>query len=528
MTERRIPLREWPWALAIAFGAALRGFRLLSQVPVDDEWHSIHRLVSMEAAEVALSFGIVDHCIPLTLYAKAAAATIGLHDWVLRLPSFAAGVLAVWLLPWLARRHLGRSASWLFAWLLALSPLLVLYGRLARPYEIALVLSFTALALFERWWEDGRRAHALGYGACAAVASWFLLAVLPFVAAPLLVGGAAALRERRAGGVARLATLALPAAAWLGFSAVLLLPPLLHHPEAVLAKLGSVGPEPAALGRAAGFLLGTPSLTIGVLLVALAGFGAVRLTRRAPIFVALHLGGTALLGFALFVSAPGYGWLGFVSARYLLPALPVLLACVSVAFDGPGRGRPLAAAALCALLLWTGRVPAVLLDTRAWFPARWITQMEGSVAEAARVPEFYRELGSRPPGSVVLVEAPWYYSLWNNLLPFYERIHRQHTLVGFTNGLCSRLPWGEYPPESGVRLDSFVSLADSASLRERGVDYVVLHRDLASEMARVVDPVDVRATWQPDASRCVDALRERGWEEVFHDASIQVLAAPST
>ena len=42
--------------------------------------------------EIALDFGFVDHCIPLTLYLKLAADTIGVNEWVLRAPSFIAGV----------------------------------------------------------------------------------------------------------------------------------------------------------------------------------------------------------------------------------------------------------------------------------------------------------------------------------------------------------------------------------------------------------------------------------------------------
>ena len=116
---------EWPWLLAVLVGGWLRAFRLLDQVPVDDEWHSIHRLLGQGYSAIALSFGLVDHCIPLTLYLKLAADTIGLSDPVLRLPSFAAGLATLVLCPLVVRRHLGRRGSHLFAWLLAVSPLLV-------------------------------------------------------------------------------------------------------------------------------------------------------------------------------------------------------------------------------------------------------------------------------------------------------------------------------------------------------------------------------------------------------------------
>jgi hypothetical protein len=240
-----------------------------------------------------------------------------------------------------------------------------------------------------------------------------------------------------------------------------------------------------------------------------------------------------VLGLGILASAPRYAWLGFVIARYALPALPVALAFVALAIapSDARRSDPrlagLAAAALIGLLLLSGGVPRTLLDTRAWFPARYVTGMEGSPPRAARVPDFYRALAEAPPGSLSLVEVPWFYSLCNNLLPFYEQVHRQRTLVGFSAGTCSDWHWGEVPPRSGISLRSFAYLDDRAALERRGVDFVVFHADLAAEMERVIDPIDVRATGQVDVRGCVHAFLASDWPLVYQDASIVVFAAPS-
>jgi hypothetical protein len=524
--------REWPWLLAIAVGAALRGFRLLDQVPVDDEWHSIHRLLRDGYGGIALSFGLVDHCIPFTLYLKLAADTVGVSNVVLRLPSFATGVATLVLCPWWMRRQLGRRGRHVFAWLLAVSPLFVLYSRYTRPYDIAVLLSFLSLVCFERCGRTGERRPAIGYGASAAAAAWFLPSTLPFVAAPLLLLGGATLLGRGVAGPPRWQRLAPPALALAVAAAVLLLPPLLGQPQALLAKLGSnARPDLATVGTAAAFLVGTRSPWIGALVAILAAWGGLVCWRRAPVWTAIALGSSALLGLGVFAASPGYSWLGFVLARYLMPALPIALVFVAAALESVAPARraagALAAAALCALLLQTGGVAQALLDTRAWFPARWVAAMEGRVPEAGRVPDFYTQLGSMAPGSLTLVESPWYYSLWNNLQPYYEQVHRQRTLVGFTTGLCSEGHWGEYPAEHGLRLGSFVPLAQPDSLRERGVDYVVFHRNLEAEMARVIDPIDVAYTGQPDVLACVEAYLRWGWPIVYRDESIVVLAAPT-
>lgn len=511
--------REWSWLAAVVVGTALRGFRLLDQVPVDDEWHSLHRLLASSYREIALDFGFVDHCIPLTLYLKLAADTIGLNAWVLRAPSLLAGVALLGVAPAVMRPRLGAPAARRFAWLLAISPLLVLYSRFQRPYAIALLLSFLALHFCERWWSGGRPRHALGFAACGAVSAWFLPPSLPFVAAPLLLLAATA-RSR----------LALPLAGFAGLGLLLLGPPLWSHPQALLGKLGGARPDLASLGRAGLFLAGTPSAWLATGMLGLAAIGAWRARRRAPRWTAIALCASGLLAIGILASAPRYAWLGIVIARYALPLLPVALAFVALAItpDTAPR-RPLAAllpAALIGLLLLSGGVPRTLLDTRHWFPGRYVTAMEGTVPRAAQVPDLYRALGAAPPGSLTLVESPWFYSLWNSLLPFYEQVHRQRSLVGFSAGTCSDGHWGELPPGSGIELRHFAWLDDREALARRGVDYVVFHADLAAEMERVIDPIDVRATGQVDVSGCVRAFLESDWSLVYRDPGIVAFAAP--
>ena len=68
-------------------------------------------------------------------------------DVWLRIPSAALGVLAVWL-TWLLLRGIGRSEANVAAWLIALSPLHVMYSRVARAYSLAPALALaSSLAL---------------------------------------------------------------------------------------------------------------------------------------------------------------------------------------------------------------------------------------------------------------------------------------------------------------------------------------------------------------------------------------------
>ena len=527
MAPERTPAR-WVWAAAVLVGTALRAWRLPTQIPVDDEWHALHRVVDSSYGEIALSFGFVDHCIPLTLFYKLAADTTGLGDVAFRAPTLLAGIALLIVAPWLLRDRLTPWTQAGFAWLLALSPLLIFYSRFARPYALAALLSFLAVERAARIAERPTARDARLYGLAAALAIYVLPPSAPFVFAPALVWLFAPPIRSAGDAVARLRPLG-----WaLALTSALVLPPLLAHPEFVFGKLGVGGyPTPDALARAGAFWL-TPSPWLAALAVVGIAAGAWNLSRAAPRFVACAGASVLALALAIFAAAPAYAWLGFVLGRYALPALP--FACLALALAPelaarrlPGLLHATACIAFGGLLLAASGVPRALADTPAWFPSRWVTEIEGTPPEPRQVPEFYRSLAEQPAGSVNLVEAPWIYGLWNNALPAYAALHRQHVRIGFTEGVCSALAWGQYPQDSGIALRAFVSLANDAALEALGADYVVLHRDPLGELARVIDPIDAKATEIPHIEGCARALIAKGWRPVHGDDALLALAPPT-
>ncbi len=64
----------------------------------------------------------------------------GSDAWM-RIPSAAFGVAAVWL-AWILMRARGQREAVAAAWLVALSPLLLMYSRIARAYSLACALAF--------------------------------------------------------------------------------------------------------------------------------------------------------------------------------------------------------------------------------------------------------------------------------------------------------------------------------------------------------------------------------------------------
>ena len=99
----------------------------------------------------------------LRLWASAESSDV----WI-RLPSAALGVLAVWL-TWLLLRSLGRREAAAGAWFMALSPLHVMYSRIARSYSLAVTLAL--LSNITLLWALKRRRLVpyLAYVLCTAL-----------------------------------------------------------------------------------------------------------------------------------------------------------------------------------------------------------------------------------------------------------------------------------------------------------------------------------------------------------------------
>jgi hypothetical protein len=220
-----------------------------------------------------------------------------------------------------------------------------------------------------------------------------------------------------------------------------------------------------------------------------------------------------------------------VFARYALVVSPYLLLAVAAGADAAGalvarRARPAFRAApallLVALLAAFGPLPTILaapneFTNHASFQADYDPARYFERFRPASVSAFYDELAARPPGSVTVLEAPWYY-YWHGLA-WLQRRHRQHVLVGFVDDRTDTARVGEVPrARAGIRLRNALHVADADALRARGVDYVIVHRDAFAEMR--VPFEDARV----DVTGALAACRHAFGEPVFEDGAITVFA----
>jgi predicted membrane-bound mannosyltransferase len=163
---------KWTWRLSLATiilaGVWLRFWRLETQIPLGDEWWTLRAAVKHSAGYLIAHHHGNDYSIPLALWNRLMLTSIGLSEWSMRLPVAVTGCLVLPLAWTYSRRWTDPMTAATITALFALSPILLLYSRFARPYIGVVLASFVALIAWIRWLETGDRRSgvlaALGAG----------------------------------------------------------------------------------------------------------------------------------------------------------------------------------------------------------------------------------------------------------------------------------------------------------------------------------------------------------------------------
>ncbi len=143
---------------------------------------------------------------------RVLSALSGGSRWILRLPSLAAGLAALWLVARPARRHLTQTPALLTLWLCAFSDDLVYYASELKPYstDVAITLLCLNAALdFEPPEPPRRPRRWAGLLALGVVAPWFSPASIFILGATIVVWLVGNLRARRRRATAAVAGLGL-------------------------------------------------------------------------------------------------------------------------------------------------------------------------------------------------------------------------------------------------------------------------------------------------------------------------------
>lgn len=543
MTTKRDGLGfVWPTLL----GAALRLYQLPAQILVDDEWHLVHRLRDGAGlASIVGDFGGNDHSIGLGVCAWLLMQMTALDETLLRLPSVLAGVLLIAVVPAALARQLGRAEALGLAWLLAVSPLLCFFSRLARPYAITTLLVSLAFLAMLRWLAAGERRAAVVYVASAALAPLFHLPALPAVLAPLALPFVARRAPTPSGPAtppsARATTpsgrqlapsarqIAGLVATTLAAVAAVLAVPAWQSGAAVAARVGTDRLRVDAVPRIVELLTGSGAPVVVAMVVLVGLVGLVALGRRDPLLTRQLLVVIVVQAAAIAASGASALHVPLVVARYFVVVLPLVLIFPAAGLVAVGArlgvSRPQIVGAAAALgLLAAGPLGWIHATTNGFtnHVSYQADYMPGRYAERFRpdtISPFYDELAARPAASVTIVETPWYY--YFHPLAYLQRHHRQHVVIGFVDDGPAPVRDGELAlGELGLRLRHALHLGDRAALHDRRIDYVILHRDPRRELRwpKGVDEIAV------DVGRWEARHREWFGAPVAEDAQVVVFA----
>ncbi|MEE8580115.1 MAG: hypothetical protein V3T33_00880, partial [Myxococcota bacterium] len=431
--------------LPLLAGALLRGYGLADQILTGDELHSVNAALNFSVAEVLSTwtyFG-ADYCVPLTaLYRLLMDWGMSLSELHFRAPVLAAGLLSLIAMPLAIAHRFGRPAAIVLAWLLALSPMWVLYGRIIRSYVPMTVLAFAAAMSFERWWRTRSRSAAVGYVGCASLAIYFHLGAAPFVLSPLVYAilDLAVRRSWRAD----LLPLAILSIGTLLSTSLLLFPA-----RATIAELVSIHgrgyfPEALVWWDVLRMQAGVSSPLLAGLLFAVMVRGvwvSYWRDRRFTFFL-----GTLAIGhiIGLAILSPNHFQHLVVANRYMLPLLPFALALVALGLVAPWSASPspranrLQASAICALLavlFLLGPLTSARFRCTSFAhsrPALLFISAGNSMPEE-NVPDFYFELArTERSKDRVILEFPWL-NLSAHAFDVYQHIHRRGIRVGSLN-----------------------------------------------------------------------------------------------
>lgn len=516
-------------AMATTLALGLRTYGITQQVLIDDEWHAIHKLISASYGNIYRTFGVADHSIPLTLFYKAMAETLGLAEGRLRALQIVFGVATVPLAAWLAwRATRDAPAAVLFAFLLSGAPFLVMWSRFARPYAMTPLLAMVAVAALWQW--RSHRTKALG--ACFAISTalliWFhpLCGLFPAIAGLFVffedVAAPADVRPRPAW-----SSLALGIAT--GFAtAILVAAPVLEDFKSLTAKAGGDQPNFDTFERMLAIFWGGLPTAAWMLSCLVAAWGLVVLARRDR-RLAAYLALLAVVPPAV-VTLLGahYAHAGQAMGRYVLPVQLILLFLGSVGAMSVARAmarpKPEAAAWAATALLSAGYLyatPTIMqvatlgpwyahMDYHWDYRYRWMVGKVGN--PMFDPPAFYRKLARMAPGSAPLIEAPFIWEAPYNALAYYATFHRQRETFGMIHDLCKDgMRIGEIPPrDRRFRFRKFIFLDDVQAVRDSGARYLLLLRDVPQQRPF------------PENGRCIERLTRLYGAPVEIDARIAV------
>ncbi len=521
--------------LLVALGVVLRLWHWSSQILLDDEWHALNFVLNRSLIDVFMQQGLGANSIPVNVYCWIILHTAGWSEPLLRLPSIVAAISTLIVIPVMARRIWGNSVACVATALFAVSPIVIFYSRIMRPYAPVMLLAMSSILFTLIWMKEGKRRDLMLSALCGSLAIYYhLYAAIP-VGVPLLVAFVAALKP-----VGRRLGLTLGSKS--PFTDVLVAGGIMAVIDGVLVVIPNVlnpwwsrgihNIDHANLDTVVtvmSFISGTRNPLLMIIALGLLLVGLVVMVHRSRV-----IGAAIVLSFLTFTivmatTTQDGTHAGIQVARYGITYLPLSFVAIAVALVWIGESLRAKYAlfqrksllSLVAMAVWLPFIAASPLWTTykspnnftshsayqyRYDPILWQQRsperdlMPGISMEYRNIPQFYSrsQLLTTAKG---VIEYPMLIGDQLNLYYYFQHFHRLPVVAGFVSNNIyapvkpgSDFVLGDWPFDSVMTgmpellrkktsWHTMVDLNDNSALRSRYKGWiVVIHRDSSGEI----------------------------------------------
>ena len=517
-----------------SLGAFLRLFLFPDQVLLNDEWHPLYYVSDKSFSFVFTHVSMGANSIPMNLYCWFLLKTTGLSEVLLRLPSLIAGMAGLLIFPLFLRRILNRRVAIIFAFLCAISPSLVYYSRVFRPYSMIAFLSFLSILSLYLWVVGGRARYALLYIVTGVLTVYLHIYAVVIILAPLCFIFLARLNdkwshvfdaeEKQVIGIPALVKAAAVIALLLG---VLYVPAWMDCPlwRGVLAN-GSISPRTVINYLC--LLSGTANKPIVCVFIGLLFCGVFCLLRKKPVFGGILFSVIIFYVLLLGLSRPAGIHAAIVAARYSISVFPVCFVFVAcgtdhvlsfVPLDGVGARQrffrfsgDVPAAVFLLILFFTGPLKDLYVEPNnftnhsafqeSYEPLSWDTSFACEVypmlrLDKRRIPPFYSLISGEPDGTSTIIEYPMFIGDYFNLYYYYQHFHGKKILIGYypcfilEKGLKRTFVHGDnitcdalsaIQDTSKLKFRNMIDMRDIEAIRASRAGYIILHKNPMHEI----------------------------------------------
>ena len=497
--NQQINLSITGYLLLIFIGGLLRVYLIREQILLDDEWHGLYYVIDKSFGHLLTHFAVPGAtCPPLNLYQYLLMITIGWNETLLRLPSILCGILALILMPDLIRKEFNVKISLLFGGLLAISPFLIFYTRVARPYSPMMLFSFYAVFSAYRWIQHRQRIFLISYLLCGFMAVYLHLFALPAVLTPPLMVIFIRMTAARPSTSVLIAT---------ALFFVLMFKILIKGLESWGYASGDYVNFVTLKGFAV-LLCGSSGLPL-ILFLCLGLWGILCLLKERSLLGALIISLCGAYFLCLLLARPPDGDIALVAARYCIILFPFFYLCTALGLENLSKQRAKFIGPLFIIMLFFAgpwlqiyQNPNNFTNHGAFQESYQTIQWEQSYhshgAEAhfkihrSAIPLFYRSLASELKDSKV-IEYPMMVADHFNLYYYYQHFHKKEVMAGYTSKLQTKEISGHIQGSAVIGqvlsaakdfkffFDNMIDLSQSLAVIQSSADYLILHRNLYNE-----------------------------------------------